>query len=360
MKTNKKFRDYNDAEKYLGSVVECRKGYAAEEEIRKNAASGGMITALLCFLLQKKIIDGAWVSKSKVEDGKLSYDTFIATSPEEIREASSSIYMDMPLLKHIDMVRQFEGKVAVVLIPCQMKALSALIEREEELKEKIVLKLGLYCSGAHSENATLLPLKKAGVTLDGATRLFYRRGHWRGNSAVMYQDGSEKLFSYTKSICVYKNAFYFSKDRCMMCQDQYAFAADISFGDIWIKEMQDNPIKHTSCIIRNQRALELYQLAVSEGAIIDSAITAEDVVRSQKRALTFKFNCAQAKVDEYAKEGKSISLDTSDVCKWNHKLAYKLAIRNKTFSEKHFDKLEKKSMKTQYYYMCFIRFLLSF
>ena len=29
------------------------------------------------------------------------------------------------------------------------------MEKDEELKKKIVLKLGLYCSGNHSEKATL-------------------------------------------------------------------------------------------------------------------------------------------------------------------------------------------------------------
>lgn len=69
----------------------CRKGYAADETIRENAASGGMITAFLCYLLRTGKIDGAWVSRTKIVDGQLGYDTFIATTEEELRDASSSI-----------------------------------------------------------------------------------------------------------------------------------------------------------------------------------------------------------------------------------------------------------------------------
>ncbi len=65
----------------------------------ENAASGGMITAFLCYLLRTGKIDGAWVSRTKIVDGQLGYDTFIATTEEELRDASSSIYMSMPLLK---------------------------------------------------------------------------------------------------------------------------------------------------------------------------------------------------------------------------------------------------------------------
>lgn len=362
-KTNKPakgFVDFNTPEKYTGEYLACRKGYSSKEEIRANAASGGMITGLLCYLLRTGKIDGAWVTKTQFENGKLGYKTFIATTEEEIRDVSSSIYMDMPLLKHIDVVRSFNGRVAVVLVPCLMRSLTAMCAKDAELAEKIVLKLGLYCSGNHSEHATLLSMEKSGIPLEGAQRLYYRRGHWRGRSSVVYQDGSEKGFSYTKTICAYKNAYFFEKSSCMLCQDHYAMSADISFGDIWLKEMKGNPIKHTSCVIRSEKALAWFEEAVESGDIVASYISGKDVLRSQKRALVFKYNCAKAKEAFFKKQGKNVQVDTNEKCKWNHKLAFALARRNKEFSEKHYDKLAKVPTFVIYYYMCFIRVLLSF
>lgn len=60
---------------------------------RANAASGGMVTALLCHMLETGEIDGAWVTRSEIKDGKLGYKTFIATTREELMESSSSVYM---------------------------------------------------------------------------------------------------------------------------------------------------------------------------------------------------------------------------------------------------------------------------
>lgn len=356
----KKMLDYKDPDKYIGPHIACRKGYAADEKIRENAASGGMVTALLCHLLRTGQIDGAWVSRTKVEDGKLGYETFIATTEAEIRDCSSSIYMSIPLLKHLDMVRAFDGRIAVVMTPCVLKGLDAQMKREPELKKKIVLKLGLYCSGNHSEKATLLSLQQADVTLENAERLFYRRGHWRGQSAVVYKDGTEKTFSYTKTICAYKNAYFFEKGGCMTCQDHYALAADISFGDIWLSEMKGNPIKHTSCVIRNEKALAMYRSAVEAGVITDSHISDRDMVRSQKRALAFKFTCAPAKLAYYGKQGRKLNLTANDKCGWNHRLAFYLARKNLAYSEEHCDKLQKIPYQLIYYYMCFIRVLLSF
>ena len=358
-KTRKKVLDYKNPEKYIGPYVKLRKGYATDPTIREHAASGGMVTALLTSLLKAGEIDGAWVCRTKITDGKLDYETFIATTEEEIRDASSSVYMYLPLLKHVDLLRNFNGKVAVVMTPCQMRGLDALLKKEPALAEKVVLKLGLYCSGNHTEQATLLSLKQAGIPLEGAKRLFYRKGHWRGQSAVVYEDGSEKTFSYTKTVCAYKNAFFFEKSGCMTCQDHFAQTADISFGDIWLKEMKKNPIKHTSCVIRNEKAWKLYSQAVQAGAIEDSHISGKDMVRSQKRALVFKFSCAPAKMVYFEKQGKKIALEADDKCKWNHRLAFSLAEKNKAFSEKHYNILEKIPYQLIYYYMCFIRVLLS-
>ena len=187
-----KLLDFNRPEFYMGEHICARMGYAADGNIRANAASGGMVTALLCHMLETGEIDGAWVTRSEIKDGKLGYKTFIATTREELMERSSSVYMYMPLMKHVDMLRKFNGKLAVVLVPCQMRAFTAMLEKEPALKEKVVLKLGLYCSGSHSENATLVPLRKKKISLEGAKRLYYRRGHWRGLSTVQYEDGSEK------------------------------------------------------------------------------------------------------------------------------------------------------------------------
>ncbi len=355
-----KLLDVQNPEKYMGDFIACRMGYAADESIRANAASGGMITALLVNWLETGKIDGAWVSRTAFEDGKLTYKTFIATTKEEILGCSSSVYMEMPLMKHINILREFNGKVAVVFTPCMMRAFNLLCEKDPELKAKVAVRLGLYCSGNHSDKATTFSMIKSGIDTADAKRLYYRRGHWRGESTVIYNNGSEKSFSYTKTICAYKNAYFFEKPGCMLCQDHFAAAADISFGDIWLKSMKSNPIKHTGCVIRNEKALEMYNAAVAAGAVVERHMSSTEAIKSQKRALVFKFNAARAKQKSIMAEGGKTELDVSSKCKWNHRLAYRLAERNRVYSEKNPEGLMKKPMWLIYYYMCFIRVLLSF
>jgi coenzyme F420-reducing hydrogenase beta subunit len=198
-----------------------------------------MVTALLCHLLEKKQIDGAWVSKSVIQNGKLEYKTFVATTREEIMNCASSIYLYMPLLRHINEIMLFDGRIAVVMLPCQLKALSRLTEKNKIINNKIVIKIGLYCSGVQNINGILLPLQKNKIDIKNANRIIYRKGHWRGETKILYEDGNEKAFSYTKNIGAYKNAYFFQKEKCFLCQDHFGKSSDISFGDVWLKKMRN-------------------------------------------------------------------------------------------------------------------------
>lgn len=331
--------DLKHPRRYTGSYLQCLMGYASDAHIRNNAASGGMVTALLCSLLKNHEIDGAWVVKTAfTEQGELTYKTTIATSEREICEASSSVYMKIPMLSHLEQLRAFDGRLAVVLTPCMMRAFCRILEKDERLRNKIVLKIGLFCSGAQDKKATEYALDKCGIARSQAKRLYYRTGHWRGVSSVVYQDGTRQQFSYTKSICAYKNAYFFTEPSCLRCKDQFAQCADISFGDVWLAQMKKENVKYTGCIIRTKQALQMVKRAWKQGDLHIRAMTPDQMLRSQKRALTFKYRGKQ----------------------WNHRLAGYLAEKNRIFSVRHPKLLKKVPLPAVYGYMCFIRLLLSF
>jgi len=330
--------DLNAPDDYLGEYLSCRMGYASDGEIRANAASGGLVTALLCGMLKKKEIDGAWVVRTCfTPQGNISYKAYIATTEQEIRDASSSVYLSVPMMSHIDELRRFPGRLAVVLTPCMMRAFCHILEKDDALRERIVLKIGLFCSGGYSAQATEYAIDKSRVPRQGAERLYYRRGHWRGKSSIVYQDGSTRDFSYKKTVCAYKNAYFFVNRCCLACRDQYAREADISFGDVWLKEVKRESVKYTGCVIRTREAGSYLERAAAQGDIVLRHMSARDMLRCQKRALTFKYR------------GRRL----------RHRLAGWLAERDRDFSVRHPEMLKKIPMWLVYYYMCMIRVLLS-
>ena len=80
----------------IGNYVNCYSGYANDDNIRYNSASGGIVTALLIFALEEGVIDGAIVTRMK-KDEPLEPEPFIARTKEEIIEASKSKYCPVPV-----------------------------------------------------------------------------------------------------------------------------------------------------------------------------------------------------------------------------------------------------------------------
>ncbi len=284
--------DYNNPEKYIGKFEKCHIGYSNSKDIRENAASGGIVTTLLLYLLEKGHIQGAFVSKQSMVDGKVSAKSFIATSSEEILDCMTSIYVEFPLAKYFKEMLDFEGRLAIVALPCHLEALEKYIAIHPELKEKIFMKIALFCSGTPSPELIGKVLLKNGIEPSDVDRIYFRKGHWRGRTHVTLKDGTDKSFSYLYNICTYRNLYFHFLTRCFSCSNHFGYASDISCGDVWLKEMKSNPIKHTGFITKNIKALNIINSMTAEGFLTASAIPVDKVLKSQKRALIFKFNTA--------------------------------------------------------------------
>ena len=75
----------------IGNYSNCYMGFSTDKSIRYNASSGGMITIILIFALENKLIDGALVTRMK-KNNPLEPESFIARTKEEVIEASQSKY----------------------------------------------------------------------------------------------------------------------------------------------------------------------------------------------------------------------------------------------------------------------------
>jgi len=69
--------------KYLGLYQELYAGYSTSSDIRKNAASGGLVTGLLSLALEDGVVDGVFVSKT-IFNKEIDYQCDIVTSAKEL------------------------------------------------------------------------------------------------------------------------------------------------------------------------------------------------------------------------------------------------------------------------------------
>jgi coenzyme F420-reducing hydrogenase beta subunit len=350
--------NYKNPEKYIGPYHNCYIGYSSDENIRNGAASGGIVSSILIYLLKEGEIDGALVSKQVMADDEISYKTFIARTKEEILNCRTSIYMNFPLEKHFKEVINFNGRVAIVALPCQLKALKKIEKKYPQLKEKIILRISLFCSGQTSKKLIEKILEKNNINLSDVKRIYFRKGLWKGNTYIEMRDGNEKIISYLYYLCTYRNLYFYSLSRCYSCQDQFGYFGDISCGDIWLDEYKGKKIKYNAVIVRKKKASDMIKNMVNDNVLRLELIDASKILQSQKRALIYKFNSMLAKKRVGKLFGLRCQPNYIERSGWNHYIAAFLIGLNIKLSNNRIVFLIPN--KLMFLYMCFLRSLLSF
>jgi coenzyme F420-reducing hydrogenase beta subunit len=354
--------DYSAITKYVGDYEQAYAMYAKDENVRKDAASGGIVSRLLLHLIEERYVDGVFVSRQKVEEGKIVVESFITNKKAEILDCRTSIYTFFPLEKSINTILQYEGKVAIVLLPCHLKMLEVFNKKYPQLKDKIKYKLCLFCGGVADDTLMYNILEKNKIDIEKVDRIYSRKGHWRGKTYIQMKDGQEKTISYNKNWSTYKNAYFYSTRKCFNCQDHFGYEADFSFGDIWLQEMKQEEIKHTAVIAKNENAKIITEEMIQQEKVIARVVPIDFVIKGNKRALIYKYHTAEARARIGIKYGYSYSKEILFKSKWNHYVVARLILLNMKISksEKLMKIVFKIPNKIMYLYMCIIRFLISF
>jgi coenzyme F420-reducing hydrogenase beta subunit/polysaccharide pyruvyl transferase WcaK-like protein len=280
------FGSREGAEFWLGKFDQCFVGYAASEDVREGAASGGAVSATLVWLLETGRIDGALVSRLIPNEGRLQPQTWVARSREEILSARTSIYLDFPLTQHFLRLLDSAGRYAVVALPCQLAALRKMEQKRPELRDKIACRLGLVCGHASDRKLLDRVLEKKGIRQEDIREFAFRKGHWRGRSYVSMNDGTEITFPYL-DFGLYQNLWLHCARRCLSCQDHFAEHSDLSFGDAWLPELKSQPIKHSIIVSRSAEATAVLDEMMAQGALAAERADPFTLVRAQKRSLIY-------------------------------------------------------------------------
>lgn len=282
----------NSTEYLLGHQDGCFVGYATDPATRANAASGGVVSAITRYLLQKGIVKGVLASRLPVVDSRLDPQTIIARSVEELEDCKNSIYLDHNLggqKRFHNLLEELEtpGKVAVVGLFCHLTNLKRMMEQRGVPSDRIVT-IGLFCSHAPDKQLIHEVLDKVGADMDRAKAYHTKTGHGHrdgrlhGKSTLEYKDGENFVFPFIK-FTTYKNAWFMTHRKCLLCPDQFSEVADISCGDAWYKEIRKHPLKQTTMIARSPKMRELIMDMVRDGYLELRTVDPASVVYSQRR-----------------------------------------------------------------------------
>lgn len=266
----------------FGPALEIWEGYAIDSEIRRNASSGGVISALALYCLENEGMGSVfhtaadpvrpWANKS-VRSG----------SRQEILNRAGSRYAPASPCDMLDTIEAENNSSVFIGKPCDTAAATKMRQQRQGLDRNLGLVLSFFCAGTPSGAGTLELLKGLGVDSSEVKSIRYRGEGWPGFFKVVHGDHQQKTQSYRESWGLLSSH---RASRCHLCPDGLGRVSDIACGDAWDKLSSDGDCEGLSLIIvRTQRGRAILHKAMAAGYISAKPTNVGQVIAAQPNLL---------------------------------------------------------------------------
>jgi len=260
---NQTFKFSNSQSEPLGNFQEIYSCQSTDEDFLKYGTDGGVVNTIISYLLEKKLIDGAIVAKTKVP---FSRDAAFVDKKNELIQTSGA---NLEISSQLDEIQKFctythsipklnfykFKKLAVVGTPCQIYTIRCMQDLGVTPSENIEICLGLFCyenflfdksQVEKFENEFNVKFKNIVKINIKETLILKLKDEGSGEKSVNIP--FDKLKDYMRSAC---NA----------CSDFTNIYADISFGGLGSNE------KFTTVIPRTNKGMSLISKVLNENII---------------------------------------------------------------------------------------------
>ena len=260
-----------------GPCLEGFIGHASKKRIQYEGQSGGLVTALLLYLLDSGKIDGAITNRFDSE--KRRPKAVYSSSKKELLESSGSYYTQSAVVEAA--IEHSGQRLAAVVLGCQAKGLE-LFQMGADQPGRPEYLLGLICAGQNSGHMIDGLIAQSGCSAGEVPLKFRFRythpayGGWPGNILLVtdsrrYKLDKNKRFA-LKPIC--------ESYRCLLCYDQMCGSADLVCGDPWgIKG--NHSAGETVVIARTEKGLQLLKDASQANYIELSPLPVDEILAGE-------------------------------------------------------------------------------
>ena len=276
---------YKGRPRYFETIERIEKiffGYSTNHDIRFHAASGGVVTSLLLYMLKHKIVDEVLIVRMK----GFSVEVLLTDNEDDVISAQGSIYFktfSLCMLPEIVHCIKKGSKLCIVGLPCQISSVKRVLE---DLSDKVYF-IALVCSHLkeiwYVEHilAKYLP-KNAKVLAMSA-----RRDGWPGTFKVSFIQEDGKF----RKLDLRLGQFFgplpllnvSAPLGCLLCTDHLASEADIVVGDAWHPKFIGKDSTGVSIIIaRTKKGLSLIESAVKYRRVYVQTAKKQDLLLTQR------------------------------------------------------------------------------
>jgi coenzyme F420 hydrogenase subunit beta len=266
----------------FGASLEILEGHATDPEIRFRASSGGVLTALALYCLEKESMDFV-LHTGTDEEVPWMNKTVMSRTRRELLSRSGSRYAPASPCEGLMAIEESEGPCVFIGKPCDAAAVSMLREDRPKLDRNLGLVLSFFCAGTPSTEGTLDLARSLDVPQGQIRSVRYRGEGWPGLFKIITKDeGSERSLSYTRS---WGKLTSYRPLRCNLCPDGLGRLADISCGDAWENASDSGNPGLSLVIVRTARGKRILQGAIAANYVQLRPATTSDVFTAQKNLL---------------------------------------------------------------------------
>lgn len=265
------FEDAKEDDELIGKYILKTAVRAKDNNIVKVSQDGGFVTALLCYALDKGIIDGAIVS---IATEKWYAKPFLATSIEDIIKAAGSKYTPSPNLQKLKEAKKELNSIAVVGTPCQIQGIRKLQLFDNELSKIIKFTVGLFCKSSFNTSLLKEFEREYNINLENVSKFDIKGKYFR-----VFENGDLTKIPM-------KKISKFARVACKYCFDFSAKYADFSVGSV------GSPDSYSTVIVRSKLANDILNMLLSDEVIETAEVEDEPI----KKLCEMKIRDANKKV----------------------------------------------------------------
>ena len=269
----------------IGPTRNIYTGHSNNNLIRKNGASGGILSGIAIHLLETNQVQGAVVLKQghRIPD---KAEPIIATSREEILNSAQSVYSTTPLLTILKKISNFKGKLLFIGLPEHVATIRMLQYIEHPSVKNIKIIIGPYVGANMYPGSVRTFLRMKKVSIDTKIKkLFWRYGDWPGKLRVELEDN--KVYESEKFYYNFLIPFFISNNS-KLTPDFCNELTDISVGDAWSPKFESRNGGYSVITCRTKIGEKILNRMNLKNKIYLEGATVSELITMHSHMLDFK------------------------------------------------------------------------
>jgi coenzyme F420 hydrogenase subunit beta len=274
-----KITSKNDDRTLIGPTLEIWEGFATEKEIRYRGSSGGILSAISLYCIEKEGFNFVLHTAMDMKKPWLNR-TVISHNLKELLDRCGSRYAASSPCDSLKLIEESSKPCVFIGKPCDAAAVQALRKVRSKLDKNLGIVLTFCCAGVPSTKGSLDLLDNLNINKKQISHITYRGDGWPGGFTVKEKSGLKKQY------LTYIDSWHFLQKyrpfRCKICPDGLGQVSDISCGDAWHKYTNETDNLGLSLVmVRSRRGQEILHKATESGYLTLYRSDSKSVIQAQ-------------------------------------------------------------------------------